>query len=49
MKNEELAAEDLVFLDHLAELTMAGDEAFPDIRSIFENEPGLHLPAEFEL
>jgi hypothetical protein len=40
----EMDPADLALLDRLAGLTLAGDEAFLEIRSIFEADPRLHFP-----
>lgn len=39
---------DYEFLDHLAALTLAGDEAFPAIRSLYENDARLHMPSDWK-
>lgn len=39
------SAEDLAVLDQVAELTLAGDEAFDRLRDRFENDPELRTPA----
>jgi hypothetical protein len=34
-------------MDHIAGLTRAGDEAFAEIRSTYENDPRFHVPDEY--
>jgi hypothetical protein len=38
-------ADELAWLDRAAALTRAGDEAFDDLRAMYEQTPSLHLPA----
>ena len=46
LKDEKtLTDEDLALLDKVAVLTQAGNEAFPEIRAIYENETGLKMPS----
>ncbi len=40
----ELPAEQTAFFDHIAELTLAGYDAFPEIRAIYEHDARLHIP-----
>lgn len=40
---EEIPAEQTAFFDHLATLTLAGDDAFPEIRSLYENDTRLRM------
>jgi hypothetical protein len=38
---EELPAEEMAFFDRLGALTLAGDSAFPELRSLFESDSRL--------
>ena len=38
------STEDAALLDRVATLTLAGNEAFPGLRSIYENEARLRVP-----
>lgn len=42
-----LSAEDARLLDHIAALTLAGDEAFPELRALYESEPRLRMPPDW--
>jgi hypothetical protein len=44
MKDDALTDESKVLLDKVAPLTLAGDEAFPAIREIYESEGRLRVP-----
>ncbi|MEW6229565.1 MAG: hypothetical protein AB1700_15985 [Bacillota bacterium] len=44
VKDEGLSAEDMALLDHVAALTLADNAAFPELRSIYENDPRLRVP-----
>jgi hypothetical protein len=48
-KHEDLSSEELTFLDHIADLILAGDKAFSEIRSVYKNNPELHIPEDFEI
>jgi hypothetical protein len=48
-KYEDLSPEELSLLDHLAALTLAGDEAFSKIQSLYQNNRELHIPDDLEL
>jgi hypothetical protein len=43
----ELPPEGLLRLDQLAELTLAGNQAFPEIRVAYEGNPDLQVPEEW--
>lgn len=43
-KDEDLSEEDMALLDHAAMLTMADNATFPELRSIYENDPRLRVP-----
>jgi hypothetical protein len=43
--DQALSADDLALLDHVAALTLADDSAFNDVRTLYENEPRLKVPA----
>lgn len=43
-KDQELSAADMALLDRVAALTLAGDEAFPEVRSVYENDARLRVP-----
>lgn len=42
---EAILPEELTYLDRMAELTIRGDVAFDEIRSLYESDPVLHPPA----
>jgi hypothetical protein len=42
-----LSAEETAWFDRLAALTLAGDEAFSEIRSLYENDVLLHMPPDW--
>ncbi len=44
MTDDALTEEKKKLLDHVAELTLGGDEAFPDIREIYESDERLRVP-----
>jgi Transglutaminase-like superfamily len=44
MKDDALTEEKKKLLDRVAELTLAGDEAFPEIRKIYESDERLRVP-----
>ncbi len=39
---------DTALIDRLAALTVKGDEAFSEIRSLYENDERMHIPADWE-
>ena len=41
---EDVAAEDVALLDRVAALTLSGDDAFQDVRAIYEGNTGLRVP-----
>lgn len=41
---EEPRPQDLAYLDHLAELTVAADERFDEVRAVFAEDRALHIP-----
>jgi len=41
-------SEDIALLDHIARLTVAGNEAFPEVRSTYENEGQLRPPPDWQ-
>ncbi|MBI4757910.1 MAG: transglutaminase domain-containing protein [Chloroflexi bacterium] len=45
---KELTEEERAFLDHVAALTLAGNEAFPQIRSTYENDARLRMPPDWQ-
>ncbi len=45
----DLTADDLALLDQAAELTLAGDEAFDAVRSMYASEPALRMPDGWQL
>ncbi len=48
-RDDKLAATNEVeLMDHLAQLTLAGNEVFPEIRAAYENDSRLRLPADWE-
>jgi len=44
MKDDALTDEKMKLLDRVAELTLAGDEAFPQLRKIYESDDRLRVP-----
>ena len=44
MKDDALTDEKMKLLDRVAELTLAGDEAFPQLRELYESDQRLHVP-----
>ena len=44
----QVTEDDREFLDRIAALTTAGDEALAQIRSIYENDARVHLPADWQ-
>ena len=42
--DDEVSAEDLSLLDHVAALTLADNQAFPELRSVYENDARLRVP-----
>jgi hypothetical protein len=45
---KDLSDEERAFLDHVAALTLAGDEAFPQVRSLYENDTRLRMPPDWQ-
>ncbi|MEW6232140.1 MAG: transglutaminase-like domain-containing protein [Chloroflexota bacterium] len=45
---KKISDEERVFLDHVAALTLAGNEAFPQIRSTYENDARLRMPPDWQ-
>lgn len=45
---KEVTEDDREFLDRIAALTLAGDTAFNQIRSIYENDARVHMPADWQ-
>jgi len=45
LMEREPTEEEIALLDKVALLTQAGNEAFPEVRKIYENEPGLRVPS----
>jgi len=43
----ELSAEDVALLDRVAALTLAGNEAFPEMRAVYETNAQLRVPPSF--
>jgi hypothetical protein len=46
-QDQDLTAEDLALLDHMASLTLAGDSAFREIRDLYAKETQLHPPPDW--
>ncbi|MDY7080565.1 MAG: transglutaminase-like domain-containing protein [Chloroflexota bacterium] len=47
---QALSADDMALLDHIATLTLAiatDDDAFPEIRALYKNDPRLHKPSDW--
>lgn len=40
----EISFDQLAFLDHVAEVTVASDEAFDEVRRLYQETPSLHVP-----
>gem|GEM_PF-71644 len=47
-EEKDVSADDMALLDRIAKLTLAGNEAFSEIRSIYENDDRLHMPPDWE-
>jgi hypothetical protein len=47
--DDETTPEDVALLDRIAALTLAGDEAFPEVRALYEGDARLRLPAGWQL
>jgi hypothetical protein len=45
--DEELPPEETAYFDRLAALTLAGDEAFPEIRTCYEQDVRLRMPPDW--
>jgi len=45
----ELSPEEMALLDRAAALTLAGNDSFDELRSIYEGNEGFHFPAEWLL
>jgi hypothetical protein len=43
---KDISAGDMELLDHIAKLTIAGNEAFSEIRSIYQNDERLRMPSD---
>ncbi len=43
----QVTEDDRAFLDRIAAMTTAGDAAFAQIRSVYENDARVHLPADW--
>jgi len=48
-KDRGLSADDMALLDRVAALTLAGDEAFLELRWLYENDARLRMPPDWEL
>lgn len=42
-----ITSEDMAILDRIAELTLSGNRAFSEIRSIYKNDDRLHMPPDW--
>ena len=47
-KQQDFSDNYLDYMDHVASLTLAGNEAFPEVRSFYENEEKLKTPVDRE-
>lgn len=47
--DDDAAKVEIPFADRLAELTLAGDDSFAELRNVFEQDPRLHIPADYQL
>ncbi len=45
---QQLSAADLALLDHIAALTVGDNKSFAEIRSIYETDTRLHIPADWQ-
>jgi hypothetical protein len=45
--DESISVEDRAFLDHVAALTLAGDESFGEVRALYKSEARVRVPAVF--
>lgn len=43
----QVTEDDREFLDRIADMTIAGDEAFEQICSVYENDARVHMPADW--
>jgi hypothetical protein len=43
----ELTPQQLAYCDHLAELTLSGNEAFEELRRLYEEDPSCHVPEDW--
>ena len=46
--DKSAATNEVELMDHLAQLTLARNETFPQIRAAYENDSRLHLPSNWE-
>jgi hypothetical protein len=44
----QVTLDDREFLDRIAALTIAGDEAFEQVRSVYEDDARVHVPADWQ-
>ena len=44
----QVTQDDRGFMDRIAEMTIAGDAAFDQIRSVYENDARVHMPADWQ-
>jgi hypothetical protein len=47
LADEDEAKMEADLMDHIAELSLAGDEAFAEIRATYESDPRFHVPEEY--
>ncbi|RLC90976.1 MAG: transglutaminase domain-containing protein, partial [Chloroflexi bacterium] len=47
-QEEDISAEDMALLDHVAALTLADNESFSEVRAIYENDARLRMPPDWQ-
>jgi hypothetical protein len=47
-EDQDISAEEMELLDRIARLTLGGNEAFPEVHAIYENDERFHIPTEWQ-
>ncbi len=47
-EDQDISAEEMELLDRIARLTLGRNEAFPEVRAIYENDERFHIPTEWQ-
>lgn len=47
-EEQDVTPEDMEFLDRVAQLTLAGDEAFSEVRALYQNDDRLRMPSNWQ-